>query len=35
MEYTVDIHRKNTVNKEKCRSKVHTKERERRSELNM
>ena len=31
IESTVDIHRKNTVNKEKCRSKVRTKERNRRS----
>ena len=32
IESTVDIHIKNIVNKGKCRSKVHTKERERRSE---
>ena len=35
IESTVDIHRKNTVNKEKRRSKVHTKDRKRRSELEM
>ena len=35
IESTVDIHIKNIVNKGKCRSKVHTKERERRSDLEM
>ena len=35
IESTVDICRKNTVNKEKCRSKFHAKERARRSELDM
>ena len=33
IESTVDIRRKNTVDKEKCRSKDHAKERERRIEL--
>ena len=35
IESTVDIRRKYTVDKEKCRSKDHAKERERRSELEM
>ena len=35
IESTVDIRRKNTVDKEKCRSNDHAKERERRSELEM
>ena len=33
IESIVDIRRKNTVDKEKCRSKDHAMERERRSEL--
>ena len=35
IESTVDIHIKNIVKKGKCRSKVHTKKRERRSDLEM
>ena len=35
IESTVDIRRKNTVDKEKCRSNDHAMERERRSELEM
>ena len=35
IESTVDIRRKHTVDKEKCPSKDHAKERERRSEFEM
>ena len=35
IESTVDIRRQNTVDNEKCRTKIDTKESERRSELQM